>query len=97
MCRRLFDQAACEGLDLKILDIGGGLPIPEIGQPEPDLDAMTGSIRAGLDELFPDVEIWSEPGRYMCGTAVNLLASVIGTKLRGGQPWYVLDDGLYGS
>lgn len=97
MCRRLFDQAACGGLDLKILDIGGGLPIPEIGQPEPDLDAMTGSIRAGLDELFPDVEIWSEPGRYMCGTAVNLVASVIGTKLRGGQPWYVLDDGLYGS
>ena len=33
----------------------------------------------------------------MCGTAVNLVTCVIGTKLRGGQPWYVLDDGLYGS
>ena len=47
--------------------------------------------------LFPDTEIWSEPGRFMCGTAVNLVTSVIGTKMRNGQPWYVLDDGLYGS
>lgn len=97
LCRRLFDEAARQGMELRLLDIGGGLPIPELGQPEPDLDAMTGSIRSALDKLFPDVEIWSEPGRYMCGTAVNLVAGVIGTKLRGGQPWYVLDDGLYGS
>ena len=39
----------------------------------------------------------SEPGRYMCGTAVNLVTRVIGTKERNGQPWYVLDDGMYGS
>lgn len=97
LCRRLFDQARAEGMALKYLDIGGGLPVPERGQAEPDLDGMTASIRQSLEELFPEVEIWSEPGRYMCGTAVNLVSTVIGTKLRGGQPWYVLDDGLYGS
>lgn len=97
LCRRLFDEAESQGMKLKVLDIGGGLPIPEIGQAEPDLDAMTADIRQHLDRLFPDVEIWSEPGRYMCGTAVNLVTRVIGTKKRNGQPWYVLDDGMYGS
>lgn len=97
LCRGLFDQAKLEGLDLQVLDIGGGLPIPAVGHEDMDLGAMTGQIRSALEELFPDVEIWSEPGRYMCGTAVNLVSSVIGTKLRNGQPWYVLDDGLYGS
>ena len=97
LCRRLFDEAESQGMKLKVLDIGGGLPIPEIGQREPDLAAMTADIRQHLDRLFPDVEIWSEPGRYMCGTAVNLVTRVIGTKKRNGQPWYVLDDGMYGS
>ena len=97
LCRRLFDEAEQQGMKLTVLDIGGGLPIPEAGQPEPDLDAMTEEIRRHLDRLFPEVEIWSEPGRYMCGTAVNLVTRVIGTKERNGQPWYVLDDGMYGS
>lgn len=97
LCRRLFDEAQQQGMKLTVLDIGGGLPIPEIGQPEPNLEVMTADIGYHLDNLFPDVEIWSEPGRYMCGTAVNLVARVIGTKLRNGQPWYVLDDGMYGS
>lgn len=97
MCRRIFDKAKLEGLELKIMDIGGGLPVPSVDAPELDLDAMTDSIRQGLENMFPDVEIWSEPGRYVCGTAVNLVTSVIGTKLRNGQPWYILDDGIYGS
>lgn len=97
LCRRLFDEAQGQGMKLTVLDIGGGLPIPEAGQREPDLDAMTEDIRRNLDRLFPEVEIWSEPGRYMCGTAVNLVTRVIGTKERNGQPWYVLDDGMYGS
>ena len=33
----------------------------------------------------------------MCGTAVNLITSVIGVQTRNGQPWYFLDEGLYGT
>lgn len=97
LCRDLFDKAKSAGMDLKILDIGGGLPIPNAEVGEVDITSMTEVLRGALDELFPDTEIWSEPGRYMCGTAVNLVTSVIGTKMRNGQPWYVLDDGMYGS
>lgn len=95
--RKLFDEAESNGIKLSVLDIGGGFPIPSVSDPEPNLEAMTRNINKKIDELFPHTEIWSEPGRYMCGTAVNLISSVIGTKWRNGQPWYILDDGIYGS
>lgn len=96
IARELFEEAKTAGLKLRILDIGGGFPIPEpkvyFNFPE-----MLKQINARLDEDFPNTEIWAEPGRYICGTAVNLITSVIGVNERGGQPWYFLDEGLYGT
>lgn len=97
LVRELFDEAEAQGMHLTTMDIGGGIPVPNDKIRELDLDGMTKVINDKLDELFPNVEIWSEPGRFMCGTAVNLVTSVIGTKTRNGQPWYILDDGMYGS
>lgn len=97
VCRRLFDEAESLGMKLRVLDIGGGLPVPPAGGLHVDLAAMMEAINRQVDRLFPTTEIWSEPGRYICGTAVNLVTSVIGTKERGGERWYVLDDGLYGA
>lgn len=94
--RELFEEAKAAGLELRILDIGGGFPIPEPSV-KFNLPEMLHQINARLDEDFADVEIWSEPGRYICGTAVNLITSVIGVTERGGQPWYFLDEGLYGT
>lgn len=96
LCRKLFDEAAAAGFDLRILDIGGGLPIPSI-EMAIELEPMVKSIYEKIEELFPNTEIWAEPGRYLCGTAVNLLTSVIGTQQRNNQEWYFLDDGLYGT
>ena len=92
----IFEEAAAAGMQLRILDIGGGFPIPE-PKVRFNLKEMLKQINARLDEDFPNVEIWAEPGRFMCGTAVNLITSVIGVTERGGQPWYFLDDGLYGT
>ena len=94
--RELFDEAQRNGISLRILDIGGGMPIPE-GHVEFNLPEMLRQISARLDEDFPQTEIWCEPGRYICGTAVNLITSVIGVNERGGMPWYFLDEGLYGT
>lgn len=96
ICRRLFNEAADEGLNLRILDIGGGFPIPAIGT-EIDIVALTKTISDNLAEHFPATEIWAEPGRFICGTAVNLITRVIGTQQRNNQQWYFLDDGLYGT
>ncbi len=96
IAREVFEEAKAAGLDLRILDIGGGFPIPE-PRARFNLPEMLKQISARLDEDFPETEIWAEPGRYICGTAVNLITSVIGVTERGGQPWYFLDDGLYGT
>lgn len=94
--RELFEEAEKAGLNLRILDIGGGFPIPE-PKVKFNFPEMLKQINARLDEDFPETEIWAEPGRYICGTAVNLITSVIGVNERGGQPWYFLDEGLYGT
>ena len=96
IAREIFEEAAAAGMQLRIMDIGGGFPIPE-PKVRFNLQEMLNQINARLDEDFPGVEIWAEPGRFICGTAVNLITSVIGVTERGGQPWYLLDEGLYGT
>ena len=97
LMRRLFDEAAAAGMPLSLLDIGGGFPIPTADGGHPDAGALMTAIEAEIETLFPDAEVWAEPGRFLCGTAVNLVISVIGEKERSGQVWYILDEGLYGT
>lgn len=94
--RNLFDEAEARGMHLTDLDIGGGFPVPDADGLTVDLAAMMEAINRQIERLFPDTAVWTEPGRYMCGTAVNLVTSVIGTKDRAGTPWYILDEGIYG-
>lgn len=96
ICHDLFKEASQAGFNLRILDIGGGFPIPAWNG-DADVAAMAGTISAELSRLFPGIEIWAEPGRFICGTAVNLITRVIGTQQRNNQQWYFLDDGLYGT
>ncbi len=96
VCRRLGEAAAADGFKLRFLDIGGGFPIPT-PQEDVDVAAMLAEIRAALAVSFPDTEIWCEPGRFICGTAVNLVTRVIGIQTRNSQQWYFLDEGLYGT
>lgn len=94
--KELMMEARKAGLTMRVLDIGGGFPIPETGV-HYNLTALLDQVAARLREDFSDLEIWAEPGRYMCGTAVNLITRVIGENERNGQTWYFLDDGIYGT
>lgn len=94
--KELMQEARKAGLTMRVLDIGGGFPIPETGV-HYNLTALLDQVAARLREDFSDLEIWAEPGRYMCGTAVNLITRVIGENERNGQHWYFLDDGIYGT
>lgn len=96
-CRRIFDEAEADGMKLSMLDIGGGFPIPLAGRETPDAEQIMQRISRQLDRLFPETEIWAEPGRFLCGTAVNLVTSVIGVKKRGEESWYTIDEGVYGT
>lgn len=96
LVHHLFLEAEASGMHLTDLDIGGGFPIPSAEGLHVDLAAMLEAINRQLDRLFPQTAVWTEPGRFLCGTAMNLVTSVIGTKQRGAVPWYILDEGIYG-
>ncbi|MFA6076010.1 MAG: type III PLP-dependent enzyme [Negativicutes bacterium] len=95
-CKRLFDVAALDGFNLRVLDIGGGFPVPAAGT-NFDVVKAFDTIAHALGKKFPAIEIWCEPGRYICGTAVNLLTSVIANIIKNDKQWYFLDEGIYGS
>lgn len=94
--RVLFAEAEQAGVKLRVLDIGGGFPIPE-PKVRFNLAELLGQVNARLEEDFSNVEVWAEPGRFICGTAVNLITRVIGVNERDDQTWYFLDDGIYGT
>jgi ornithine decarboxylase len=49
---------------LKIIDIGGGFPVPYDAQ-VPEFAKLANIINAECERLFPsDVEIIAEPGRF---------------------------------
>jgi ornithine decarboxylase len=95
-CRRIADAAEADGFAVRYLDIGGGFPIPT-PQEDVDVTAMLAQISKALAASFPTAEVWCEPGRFICGTAVNLITRVIGAQTRNNQQWYFLDEGLYGT
>lgn len=91
----VLNDARREGHDVKILDIGGGFPVPYDAQ-APRLQDLAALINAELVRLFPDeVEVIAEPGRFMVATAAALVTEIIGKARRDGKIFYHINDGLY--
>lgn len=74
--------------DVRTIDLGGGLGVPErLGQPGVVL-AEFGAILTALKAAHPHIAFWIEPGRYLVAEAGVLLATV--TQLKGkGEVRYV--------
>ncbi len=81
--------------EVRYLDLGGGLGIPEKpGDSRLDLarvDANLTRLRASLE---PEVELWLEPGRYLVATAGVLLATVTQTKYKDPVHYVGCDAGM---
>jgi ornithine decarboxylase len=74
-----------------VLNLGGGFPIT-YRDPVPFIS----QIAQGIRELIPEgVELMIEPGRALVGEAGTMVASVLGSKLRGGERWLYLDVGVF--
>ena len=73
---------------VRIVDLGGGIGVPEQpGYAEVDLAVLDRGV-AALRGRFPQFEFWMEPGRYLVAKAGVLLAVV--TQLKGkGDVQYV--------
>ena len=95
MAAAVRDEAKSRGHDIKILDIGGGFPVPYDRHVKP-FSELARIINAEINRLFPkDIEILAEPGRYLVATAATAVARVIGKAVRDGRVCYYVDDSVY--
>jgi bifunctional diaminopimelate decarboxylase / aspartate kinase len=80
--------------DVTVVDVGGGLGVPErADQDEFDLallDAALGRIK----EAHPHLEFWLEPGRYLVAQAGVLLARVTQLKSKGDTTYVGVATGM---
>ncbi|HOP07466.1 MAG TPA: type III PLP-dependent enzyme [candidate division Zixibacteria bacterium] len=83
------------GFDTRLLDIGGGFPVP-YAEPVPPIDEFCTPINQALENhIRPGIRIVCEPGRFIAATTTTLVTSILGKAERDGKLWYYLDDGLY--
>ena len=88
-------EAKARGHEIKILDIGGGFPVPYDRHVKP-FSALARKINAEIARLFPaDIQILAEPGRFLVATAVTSVARIIGKAVRDGKTCYYIDDSVY--
>jgi diaminopimelate decarboxylase/aspartate kinase len=91
---RVLAQAAKGFEDLKAIDVGGGLGVPE-RQEQPDLDlAKLDTLLMAVRAEHPQLELWLEPGRYFVATAGVLLARVTQLKSKGGVRFVGVATGM---
>jgi diaminopimelate decarboxylase/aspartate kinase len=74
--------------EVAVVDLGGGMGVPDqLGSSEIDLALLDRGV-AGLAKEFPHIEFWMEPGRFLVARAGVLVALV--TQLKGkGDVHYV--------
>ncbi|HEX7113617.1 MAG TPA: bifunctional aspartate kinase/diaminopimelate decarboxylase [Steroidobacter sp.] len=69
--------------DVRILDLGGGLGVPERPGQQGVVLPELGAQLAALKAAHPGLELWIEPGRYLVAEAGVLLAQVTQVKGKG--------------
>ncbi len=80
--------------DVRYLDIGGGLGVPDrAGTPGLDLAAVETHLRRFKD-THPRFELWLEPGRFLVAEAGVLLARVTQVKEKGNMRYVGIETGM---
>ncbi|HET9106048.1 MAG TPA: bifunctional aspartate kinase/diaminopimelate decarboxylase [Steroidobacteraceae bacterium] len=79
---------------VRVIDIGGGLGVPERSD-QPGLDiAALDTLLAAVRAEHPRLEFWLEPGRYLAAPAGVLLARVTQLKSKGGVRYVGVATGM---
>ncbi len=84
------------GVQLDLIDLGGGLGIPyAAGEPEVDLAALGGGLTAALDRHdWFDGRLLVEPGRWLAGPCGVYLTRVVRVKPSRGSTFATLQGGI---
>jgi diaminopimelate decarboxylase/aspartate kinase len=79
---------------VQLLDIGGGLGVPEkLGQPEFDIASLS-KMLTEFKAKHPNIKLWMEPGRYLVAQAGVLLAHVTQRKGKGEVQYVGVTTGM---
>ncbi len=93
--KQLWQRCAEAGIELKMLNIGGGYPI-NYTRVAPDIKEVEAYISRFLKEKFSDkIEVFIEPGRAIVGDAGIMVARVLGKAVRNYENWLYLDVGVF--
>lgn len=92
----LFLAEAAERFpEARVLNLGGGLGVPErLGGKPLDLEALDAGL-ARFREAHPKFELWLEPGRYLVAEAGVLLGRVTQLKRKGDLRYVGIDAGMH--
>jgi bifunctional diaminopimelate decarboxylase / aspartate kinase len=91
---RLLAAAARSLPEVRVIDVGGGLGVPERAD-QPGLDlARLDTLLAAVRAEHPQLELWIEPGRYLVAAAGVLLARVTQLKAKGGVRFVGVATGM---
>jgi ornithine decarboxylase len=91
----IFAEAKAQGIELKLLDIGGGFPA-HYDDKVPAFRILARTITKELDRLFPQpIEILAEPGRFLVASAATAVSQIIGKAVRDGKLCFYVNDGVY--
>jgi bifunctional diaminopimelate decarboxylase / aspartate kinase len=91
---RLLARAAAHFPSVRVIDVGGGLGVPERSdQPPVDLTKLDTLLTAVRAE-YPQLEVWLEPGRYLVAAAGVLLARVTQLKAKSGVRFVGVATGM---
>ena len=93
--RGVWEAVKARGVDLRVLNIGGGFPI-KYTKAVPSTAEVASTVKDALRRLFPEgVDLVVEPGRLLVGEAGAIVASVIAKAKRTGEKWLYLDIGVF--
>ncbi len=93
--RQLWDAAKEKGIDLRVLNIGGGYPI-RYTKDVVGVEDLEAKINDSIHKRFPDdIDVHIEPGRSVIGDSGVFVSSVIGKARRGDENWLYLDVGVF--
>ena len=93
----VFDKLYKEGINLKMINLGGGIPVQHT-KPIPSVEEIGDVINNAINEYLGWVNglrIIVEPGRSMVGNAGITVSRVILKSIKGTQLWVYLDAGVF--
>lgn len=89
----LVDRLAGAGIQLRHIDVGGGLGIRYHEEQPPSPADYAAALGHQLDDR-PELEILLEPGRVIVGNAGVLLMRVLYLKQQGGRDYAIVDAAM---